>query len=170
MLDRQREDVDQVLASVSDEVRTDDAVRPLVDHHLRPGRPFRVGAAREPRAHVVDRNSKLEPFHLRQYRHRKYACRDARVIRRMLCALDDVPADDPTFIGRDRGKLRGFGDGVTADKHRRVRRRAQARIESDPPAFRLDLTGGKVEGVDVRDTSRSLTTRSASTVRSDPPS
>jgi hypothetical protein len=31
MLDRQREDVDQLLASVSDEVRTDDVVRPLVD-------------------------------------------------------------------------------------------------------------------------------------------
>jgi hypothetical protein len=49
----------------------------------------------------------------------------------MLCAVDDVPADDPTFIGRDRGKFRGFGNGVAADIHRRVRRRAQARIESD---------------------------------------
>jgi len=54
------------------------------------------------------------------------------------------------------GKVARFGNGVAADIHRRVRRRAQARIESDPPAFRLDLTGGKVEGVDIRDTFRSV--------------
>ena len=109
--------------------------------------------------------SKLEPLHLRvglckadarQYRHRKYACRDARVIRRMLCAVDDVPANDPTFIGRDRGKFRGFGNGVAADIDRRVRRRAQVRVERDLPAFRLDLTGGKVEAIDIRDASRSV--------------
>jgi hypothetical protein len=70
----------------------------------------------------------------------------------MLSAVDDVPAEDPTFIGRDRGKLRGFGNGVAADIHRRVRRRAQVCIESDSPAFGPDLT----EAVDIRYASRSV--------------
>jgi hypothetical protein len=84
-------------------------------------------------------------------RHGKDARGNARVIWRVLRALDYVAADNPSLVSRDRGKLRGRGDCVTANKCRRVRRRAQVRIERDPPVFRRDIAGRKLEAIDVGD-------------------
>src|SRR6516162_5325394 len=45
MLDRQCEDVDQLLTGVAEEMRANDAICFLVDEHFRPRRRQRVGAA-----------------------------------------------------------------------------------------------------------------------------
>ena len=69
----------------------------------------------------------------------------------MQWAVGDVAADSPTLIGRNRGELRGSGDGVSTDIDRGVRCRAQTRIERDSRALRHDIAGLQVEAVDIRD-------------------
>src|SRR6266436_6824406 len=69
----------------------------------------------------------------------------------MQWAIGDVAADGPTLIGRNRGELRGRGDGVSTDIDRGVRCRAQTRIERDSRALRHDIAGIQVEAVDIGD-------------------
>src|SRR5438132_6270430 len=69
----------------------------------------------------------------------------------MQWAVGDVAADGPTLIGRNRGELRGSGDGVSTDIDRSVRCRAQTRIECYSPALRHDIAGIQVEAVDIGD-------------------
>src|SRR5437016_10991774 len=67
----------------------------------------------------------------------------------MQWAIGDVATDDPTLVGRNRGELRGSGDGVSTDIDRGVRCRAQTRIERDSRALRHDIAGIQVEAVDI---------------------
>src|SRR3954451_6826621 len=69
----------------------------------------------------------------------------------MQWAIGDVAADGPTLISRNRGELRGSGDGVSADIDRGFRCRAQTRIERDPRALRHDIAGREIEAVDIGD-------------------
>src|SRR5271168_1577739 len=55
-LDRKSEDVDQLLAFMTDKMRAEDAIGRSVDDDLRPGRCLGIGFCREPAPHVVDVN------------------------------------------------------------------------------------------------------------------
>src|ERR1700756_532202 len=54
VLDRQREDVDQLFGDVPEKMCAEDTVGTLVDHHLRPGGILRIGATRQPLAQIID--------------------------------------------------------------------------------------------------------------------
>src|SRR5215471_21385227 len=88
---------------------------------LRPRGGLGVGASRQPVMHLVRRDTELDPAFLggslgepdtRERGNRENAGRDARIIRCVGRAFDDIAADDPSFVGRDRRLLRTRGDSV----------------------------------------------------------
>ena len=162
---REAEQVDQFLAGMPDEMRAEDAVGGLIDDDFRPRDGLGIGFRREPVAHVVgvnvDRKSLLPGGRFGQAdrgecRHGVDRRRHAGVVGAVFRAFHDVAADDVALIGRDRRELRRGRHRVAADMDERVRGRAQMAVHRDAAVGVFDISGGKIERIDIGDTARAV--------------